>query len=124
MTWQRIRLNLARTDDFPQGSVERGYEIMAPITEDGHFDEAEWRADKKRARVRRFWSGEADEIGNLIHTRHRTWAVSYAPGEEDDEPIFRLETHKLSEGEYISITEHDGTRQPFQIVAMAPAERQ
>lgn len=122
MTWQHIKLNLARTPEFAQGSVERGYDIIAPITEDGHFDETEWRTNKKHAKVRRFWTGEDDEHGELIHTRHRTWAFSYAPGEDDDEPIFHLETHKIAEGEYISVTEHDGTRYPFRIAAMGPVE--
>lgn len=122
MTWQHIRLNLARTDDYVDGSSEHGYDLVAPITKDGQLDEAAWRADKSRSHVRRFWKGEKDEIGELVHTRQRTWAFSYAPGEDDDEPIFHLETHKLAPGEYITITEHDGERYPFRIVAMAPVE--
>jgi hypothetical protein len=72
--------------------------------------------------VRRFWDGEDEEHGHLIHTRHRTWAFSYAPGEDDDEPIFHLESHRLAEGEYVTITETDGTALPFRISAMAPVD--
>lgn len=120
MSWQHIRLNLGRTATFPDGSNTHGYDIVAPITNDGSLDEAAWRKDKKRSRIRRFWHGEPDEVGNLIHTRHRTWAFSYAPGEDDDEVIFHLETHKFNVGEYITITEPDGEAMPFKIVALAP----
>ena len=120
MSWQHIRLNLARTDEFPNGSAEHGYDLVAPVASDGTLDEMAWRENKSRCYVRRFWKGEADETGELVHTRHRTWAFSYMPGEDDDEPIFSLETHRLAEGEYITITEHDGQRYPFRIVAMAP----
>ena len=116
MPWTHIRLELARTDDFPDGSNAHGYDLVAPLDDTGHLDEAIWRDDKKKARVHRFWDGEEDEVGELIHTRHRTWAFSYAPGEDDDEPIFHLETHKLTPGEYITISE-DGEPMPFRVVA-------
>ena len=120
MTWRRIRLELARSPEFVNGSAEHGYVIVAPLDEAGRLDEPAWRAEKARARVRRFWREEDDELGHLIHTRHRTWAFSYAPGEDDDEPIFHLETHSLSPGEYVSVTEHDGETRTFRVVA-APA---
>lgn len=120
MVWRRIRLELARTPDFPNGSPEHGYEIVAPTNAEQHLDEAAWREDKARAYVRRFWGDEEDEHGTLIHTRHRVWAFSYEPGEEDDEPIFRLEHHLLAPGEYVSITEHDGETRTFVVVSSEP----
>ena len=113
MAWCKIKLVLGRTQAYPNGSMSHGYDIIAPLTADDHLDEAAWREDKKRSRVHRFWAGEPDEVGTLIHTRHRTWAFSYAPGEDDDEPIFKLETHTFKEGEYLTITEHDGEAMPF-----------
>ena len=120
MSWYAIRLELGRTPDLPDGSRHHGYDLVAPLTEEGRLDEAAWRADKSRATVHRFWEGEDDERGNLIHTRRRTWAFSYEPGEDDDEPIFHLETHALKPGEYVTITEHDGEALPFRIVAVRP----
>src|SRR5688572_12012268 len=35
---QRIRLHLARSKDFPDGSARHGYEFVAPLGEDGHID--------------------------------------------------------------------------------------
>ncbi|MEO0465913.1 MAG: hypothetical protein AAF216_05185 [Pseudomonadota bacterium] len=116
MPWTHIRLELARTEEHPDGSNAHGYDLVAPLDETGHLVEDKWRTDKKKARVHRFWEGEADEVGQLILTRHRTWAFSYAPGEDDDEPIFHLETHKLKPGEYITISE-EGEPMPFRVVA-------
>ena len=37
------------------------------------------------------------------------WAFWYDPlGDEGEEPIFRFDRHRFAEGEYLSITEHDG----------------
>lgn len=122
MPWQHIQLTLARTPEHASGSDKHGYDLVAPVNQDGRFDEAVWRTDQTKAHVRRFWDGEEDQLGRLIHTRHRTWAFSYAPGEDDDEPIFHLETHRLEEGEYVTITEADGAVLPFRISAMAPLD--
>ncbi|MEX2647436.1 MAG: hypothetical protein WD673_00325 [Alphaproteobacteria bacterium] len=113
-----VRLEAARSKEFPEGSREHGYEFVAPLTPDGHIDEAAFKRDRARCTVRRFWKGEDDEIGRLAHTRHRTWAFSYAPGEDDDESFFHLETHRLVVGEYVTVREHDGEARTFRIVAI------
>ncbi len=120
MAWRAIRLELARSADHPNGDAGHGYDIVAPLTPDDVFDEDAWRADKGKSRVRRFSAGEDDEIGTLIHTRHRTWAFSYEPGEDDDEPVFKLETHAFRPGEYVSITEHDGETRTFRVRSVRP----
>ena len=66
MSFNKIRLELARDHDFPDGSRERGYEFSAPLAGDGRISENDWKANRARCRVRRFWSGEADEVGHLI----------------------------------------------------------
>jgi hypothetical protein len=35
-TLKRIRLNLARSKEFPSGSRRYGYELVAPLDEFGH----------------------------------------------------------------------------------------
>jgi hypothetical protein len=120
MSFYRIRLELARSPEFPEGAPNRGYEIKAPLSEEGHLDEAAWRTAKDFCTVRRFWQGEPDQEGRLIHTRHRDWAVSYAPGEDDDEPVFHLETHRIAPGEYISIREREGDTETFRIAQVTP----
>ncbi len=118
MSFKTIRLELARTKDFPEGSARHGYEFVLPVDAAGHIDANAWQADKERCTVRRFWGDEGEEKGYLVHTRHRTWAFSYAPGEEDDEPFFRFEDHVFKAGEYVSLTGHDGVVHPFRVVSV------
>jgi hypothetical protein len=118
MALKTIRLELARTPEFPDGDPAYGYEFKAPLRADGHIDPDEWRKMKERCAVRHFRPDEPDENGYLLHTRRGTWAFSYAPGEDDDEPFFRFESHAFKEGEYVSITGHDGQLLPFKVVSV------
>ncbi|NNG05567.1 MAG: hypothetical protein HKM95_15910 [Inquilinus sp.] len=121
MALKKIRLELARTPEFPLGSRNHGYEFVAPLTGDGHFDDNEWRGNRAKCTVRRFWPREDDELGHLVHTRHRTWAFHYDGTDPDeDEPIFKFDRHLMKEGEYVTITEHDGVARPFKMVKVAP----
>lgn len=120
MALKRIRLELARTPEFPDGNPACGYEFTAPLSRDGLLDAAGWKHDRAKCVVRRFWENTADEHGGLVH--HRAgWAFSYRPGEDDDEPIFRFDKHHFKVGEYVSITEHDGVQRPFRVVDVRPA---
>lgn len=120
MTLQRIRLELARTKDHPEGSPLHGYDFVAPLDPEGRLDKVDWKTHAKACTVRRFSEGEPDEYGQLVHSRHG-WVFSYAPGEDDDEPIFKFDRHVFREGEYVSITEHDGETLPFRIVSIRRA---
>ncbi len=122
MALKNIRLELARTKEFPDGSRAHGYEFVAPLDADGHLDRDEWRQFRQVCTVWRFWQGEQDERGLLVHGRGDRWAFSYEPGEEDDEPIFKFDRHNFIVGEYVSITEHDGINRPFRIVSISPAQ--
>ncbi len=118
MSLKRIRLELARDHEFPDGSHERGYDFIAPVDDQGHLNAGEWRDQRDHCRVRRFWSGQPDEIGRLIHKRGgdhgATWAFDYNPkSARDDEPGFKLDRHSIRPGEYVSITEHDGVQRTF-----------
>ena len=119
MPLKRIRLELARDAKFPEGSTAHGYEFIAPLTADGDLDREAWRAERDRCRVRRFWGGADDEHGRLVH-RGRRWAFHYddAPPEAggEEEPIFRFDRHRFGEGEYVSVTEHDGVQRTFRVV--------
>ena len=118
MTLKRIRLELARDHDFPDGSRERGYDLIAPIGKDDHLVSEEWRKYRDRCRVRRFWAGD-EELGLLVHKRCGTWAFDYDPkAEEDDEPGYRFDKHRFAPGEYVSLKEHDGVMRTFRIVSV------
>lgn len=119
MPLKRIRLELARDHEFPNGSRDRGYDFIAPLDDQGHLLAAEWREDRDRCRVKRFWAGQADEIGHLVHRRGGAWAFDYNPKSEvDDEKGFKFDRHQFMPGEYVSITEHDGVQRTFFIKAV------
>ena len=117
MSLKKIHLELARTPEFPDGNRSCGYEFKAPLDVHGRLDAGEWSKVKSACTVRRFWQHAEDEHGRLQHHRNR-WVFSYRVGDEDDEPIFRLDKHAFKVGEYVSVTEHDGVARPFRVVAV------
>lgn len=119
MTLKTITLELARNAEFPEGSSERGYEFRAPLGADGLLDQSSWKTDEDKCTVRRFWPGEPDEVGRLRHRRNGSWVFHYdGMDEDDDEPIFKLDRHHFVEGEYVSITEHDGVQRTFRVASI------
>ena len=125
---QRITLNLARTRDFPDGSARHGYEIVAPIDAAGRLDADEWRKERSHCRVRRFWQGEPDQHGQLLHRPGgpggATWIIDYnRDSTDDDEAGYRLGTHAFQIGDYISIRDAEGELNTFKVVDVRPAAR-
>lgn len=120
-TLRKIRLNLARTKEHPQGSARHGYEFTAPLDETGHIDAAIWKKEREHCRVRRFWGNEEDELGHLIHRPGGSWAFHYdIEGEDDDEAGYRFGAHAFLPGEYVSIKDEDGDLHTFQVVTVQP----
>ena len=62
-----IRLQLARSKQHPEGSQNHGYQFVAPLDAEGHIDPEAWKAHRDQCRVRRFWQGEEDQTGRLVH---------------------------------------------------------
>lgn len=124
-TFKRIRLNLARSKEFPQGSARHGYEFVAPLDGTGHIDVALWRTNREHCRVRRFWEGENDEIGFLVHKpggpEHGRWIFDYNPDRaDDDESGYRFGAHAFRPGEYVSIGDEDGEMHTYKVAAVEP----
>ena len=121
MSLKKIRLALARTEEFPQGSAAHGYEFIAPLTKDDHIDSQAWKSLKDKCRVIRFWGDQPEEEGTLRHVGHG-WRFDYDKNDDaDDEPFFKLDKHALTPGTYVSITEHDGVQRPFRVLSVTPA---
>jgi hypothetical protein len=120
MTVKKIRLELARDHDFPNGSSEHGYVLQAPLTLEGHIDADEWRKARDACTVTRFWGAGPEEVGHLRHTRGGSWAFHYdVEGDpEDDETGFKFESHVFKDGEYVSIREHDGALRTFRVASV------
>jgi hypothetical protein len=122
---QRILLHLARTHDFPDGSIRHGYEIIAPLDADGRLNGVEWCSKRAQCRVLRFWGGEPDQRGLLVHRSGgaggATWMIDYDQDRaDDDEAGYRLGTHTFRIGEYVSIRDADGDMNTFKVAQVRP----
>ena len=118
-----IRLNLARSHEFPNGSSYHGYEFVAPLDDEGHIDADAWRKVRDKCVVRRFWASEQDEHGKLVHkpggAEHARWVFDYDDtAEDDDEAGYRFGSHAFRIGEYVSIRDEDGDMHTFQVVSV------
>src|SRR5260370_13339554 len=69
MALKRIRLELARAPEAPEGNPYCGYEFTAPLDKKGRLDPKQWAYDKDKCTVRRFWNSTTDEHGKLSHHR-------------------------------------------------------
>lgn len=117
-SFRHIRLELARERSHPVGDPTHGYDIVAPLKEDGTLDADVWRANKAAARVRRFRPGEDDAVGHLARRPGGQWFFDYDEGIEDDETGFRLGEERFVVGEYISIREDDEEMHTFQVITV------
>jgi hypothetical protein len=120
---KHIRLQLARSKEYPSGSVRHGYDLVAPLDASGHIDPELWRVHRKECRVRRFWDDEEDVIGLLVHkpggAEHARWTFDYgAGGSEDEEAGFRFGAHTFAPGEYVSVQDHDGELHTFSVASV------
>ncbi len=122
---KKIRLELARDHDYPQGSSQHGYEFVAPIDANGAIMPNEWKAHRDQCRVKRFWGQEAPEVGHLIRKPGGSWAFHYdIDGDiDDDDAGYRFGTHAFQSGEYVSIREQDEEMRTFRVVSVTPLER-
>jgi hypothetical protein len=125
-TFKRIRLNLARSKEFPQGSERHGYEFVAPLDDKSHIDVTLWSQHKENCRVRRFWAGEHDDIGFLAHKpggpEHARWVFDYDFDDtDDDESGYRFGSHAFRPGEYVSVRDGHGEMHTFTVASVEPA---
>ena len=98
--FNRIRLNLARSKTFPAGSDVHGYEIVAPLDAHGHIDPRLWKEQREICSVRRFWNGDDEQIGLLVHKpggpEHARWVFDYDASRSDRQRRARMKTTGLA----------------------------
>jgi hypothetical protein len=116
MTWKTIRLELARTAEFPEGSAAHAYVLRLPIDDNGFIERSAIKHATQSPIVHRMWPNKPDRTGVVISQR-AGWAFSYEDGDADDEGIFQLEHHPIKPGQYLTITETNGERLPFKVVS-------
>ncbi len=123
MSLSRIILRLARNPgtEFANGDDHRGYALTAPLTTDGHLDEAAYTRQRDACQVRRFAPDEDPADGHLVR-RGARWFFDYE-AEEDvslDEPVYRLGEHRFMVGEYVTITDDAGRPLTYKVVEVTP----
>lgn len=114
VTWKTIRLELARTESFPQGSAGRAFLLHVPVDAEGFIDPAALHQSPTQAIVRRFWPSEPDQVGR-IERAHEDWVLCCRAGKAG-ETIFRLDAEPLLLGRNVMIQAPDGVRMPFRVV--------
>jgi len=123
--FKRIQLHLARSKQFPSGSSLHGYQLIAPLDKNGHIDARLWKEHPELCHVRRFWQGEADEVGLLTHklggSEHARWVFDYdKQRDDDDETGYRFGAHVFAPGEYLTLRDQD-SEHTFKVVSVENA---
>ena len=123
MSLSRIVMRLARNPgtEFAGGDDHRGYTLTAPLTSDGHIDEAAYSKAKAECVVRRFAPDEDATDGRLARKGAR-WFFDYdSEDTADDEPVHRLGEHRFAVGEYVTVADEDGRPLTYKVVEVQPA---
>ena len=113
----RVILRLGRNPQagFPDGNDDYGYVIQAPLDADHKLDPRQWSDKREQCTVRRFHPREAPADGWLRH-RGDNWYFWYDEADEGpEEPLFKLGSHELRPGEYVTVREGDGDILTFRV---------
>jgi hypothetical protein len=119
--WRRIRLELARSHELPEGSTRHGYVLVLPLDERGRIDEATVRKMPELCTLHRFWEGDGESVGQVVRRGSGRWAFAYHADRADDEPVPHLPDHVFRPGEYLAVREADGKEHTLRIVTVEPA---
>ena len=112
--WKQIRLELASTADFPAGSVSRAYLLRLPIADNDHVDREAFRENPDRAIVRRHWSSEPDQLGELIESGE-DWIIRC---QGNTESRLELDGKPIRLGQQIPLRLGQGTILPLRIASI------
>lgn len=113
--WKSIRLELACTAQFPNGSVGRAYVIRLPLDDKGLIDVAAFLDQPARATFRRFWASEPDEAGRIVRANGH-WAMR-----RDGRPerrLIALPDRPIRHGRQFSLVDLDGTSVPLRVASV------
>lgn len=122
-----VTIHLARCHDYPEGNARCGYQFTAPLDASQHLDVEGWKAARQHCLVRRFWIGDTDRPGRLVHRRGglsgATWAFVYDEGGPNEEVEHFLHHQVFQPGEYVSIEDEDGSVNTFKVAAVKEVGR-
>jgi hypothetical protein len=112
--WKNIRLELARTKEFPRGSVSRTYLLRLPLDDNDLLDEAAILERPRLATVRRHWSNDPDQAGLIqLVDGGLAMACNGTPPR-----MLRLEGRPIRLGQRVSVVEPDGAVLTFRIASI------
>jgi hypothetical protein len=122
MAPRRITLALAAGPGFPDGCVDHRYEMGLALDPAGHPDAAAWQADPEPWRARCFAPDAEPVPGDVQHDPDHGWSIRFfrAAAEGPDAPETRLDfgSEPVRPGEYVTVTEPDGSVWTYRIVAV------
>jgi hypothetical protein len=119
-TFRRIRLELARSAQHPEGNSEIGYVIAAPLDGNDRIDAASWKSHREACRVTRLRPGGDDIRGHLVRRPGGSWAFHYdVAGDVSDEAGFHFEEEAFRQGEYVSLREADAIH-TYRVASVTP----
>ena len=114
MIWKSIRLELASTREFPAGSVGRAFLVNLPLDDHDVVDGAVLAQSPSRATVRRHWSTQPDERGQMIPL-DGDFAMRC---EGKPVRLLRFNGTPMRLGQQVSIVEADGTVYPLRVASI------
>ncbi|TPW03163.1 MAG: hypothetical protein FD125_1731 [bacterium] len=111
--FQHIRLELAREPGHPAGDPDEGYDIVAPLDDQGRLDGDALRAEPARGHVRRFSGNETVGAGSLSHGPGGRWVLDMDGSDAEDAVGFRFADERFVAGEYVSLSLPSGEQHTY-----------
>ncbi|MGV3478613.1 MAG: hypothetical protein ACO1O3_01585 [Sphingobium sp.] len=114
MSWKTVRLELAKTPGYPNGSAVRAYLLRLPLDDAGRIDLGEFRSNPKHATVRRYWPNEPDRLGQLRRTQ-AGWILSYGRDGTGGEAVLDTGSQPIVPEAILGITEAGSDALSFRV---------
>lgn len=114
MNWRSIRLELGSTGGFPVGSVSRAFLVNLPLDDYDVVDRAALVGNPAKATVRRHWSTDPDETGQIVQCGPE-WAMR-CRGKPDR--LLQFDGKPMRLGQEVSVVEPDGTVLPLKVASV------
>ena len=121
MSWTRLRLELARSPERPEGSHRIAYELTLPLATDGRISVEGFRELPELCTVHRYREDSDDRVGTLRHHRGDHWVFAYGAPDAQEENLPRLGQHSFKVGDYVSVLDAHGRDHAYRIVSSMPA---
>ena len=116
--WSLVKLEMARSADYPLGSVGRAYLVRVPLDRIGMIDGAGVARNPKRATVRRFWPNEPDLSGYVVKCRD-CWSFRDEDFPGSEGCFASMPDRSIRAGALLKVIERNGTSSPFRVAEIS-----